>query len=846
QDRIYRYFDTNPQLHVLFIFDKFLTIQTELASATWKDGYVYKVFEGSWFSTKYAIENTWKDKKVVLLFNTSEFSYPDQETSQANFPLLDVLRANMVYKDEDYASFMQQHNLPQSVATFVKKHIGELMTNKVNAILGDSYQSDDFTEDVGYRGLITSYLGEKKLLDWDGIIIRLIILGGGDEKKRNEFFSRIAKVPDVENRLSKKLMSIFGQTFEVNDELKVRKVAESLKYNAITQLFDAIPADDYKSLKVTNSIALEQMNKIYSGAVHDRNLSEKFTDAMKVLAKGIKEEEIIKCYGVHATYLVMTDALCWPILKEMIEKDLLADPDNVTKQMRELSLKMSATDEIQKCIRLVEQMSLYYAKVKSIETVKLNTLDEYAERYTSDFYLVDMLYRRCLEAYHEVNSMEGCPILETAETAKAHLDQDYAKFTNVLNLEWMACVKENGLNFDHLNLPKQEDFFQNENDTSVKQCVIICDALRYEVAAELMQELAKKKHVAELSAMRAMLPTETKFCKPALLPHHELTLNGVDMLVDGKLLTTAEDRTEHVNHYREKAVCVNFDYVMNGHTKEMRELFKQHDLVYIFHNAIDEAGHSQSPFEVINACRTAIEQLAVLIPRIHASWNVNNILVTSDHGFIYNDMQFEEKDKHSITEEAMEKKTRYYLTTSNAPVDGIVKFPLSKVSGIKDTVGIYVAVPEGTNRMAASGGYNFAHGGATLQEMIIPFIHSTLKKKEVKTKVDVALLNHNLTMVSSMLRLQIIQSEAVSMNVKERRIRCCVYDGDQPVTQEKMLTLNSPDAENINNRLFSVTLTLNKPVSSSLLQLRIYDVDDSLNPILKETVKNSTLIEQDF
>jgi hypothetical protein len=121
-----------------------------------------------------------------------------------------------------------------------------------------------------------------------------------------------------------------------------------------------------------------------------------------------------------------------------------------------------------------------------------------------------------------------------------------------------------------------------------------------------------------------------------------------------------------------------------------------------------------------------------------------------------------------------------------------------------------------------------------------------LKKKEVKTKVDVALLNHNLTMVSSMLRLQIIQSEAVSMNVKERRIRCCVYDGDQPVTQEKMLTLNSPDAENINNRLFSVTLTLNKPVSSSLLQLRIYDVDDSLNPILKETVKNSTLIEQDF
>lgn len=69
QERIYNYFERNPQLHVLFIFDRMDIIQTELGEVKeWADGYIYKVFDGAWFNTKYAIENTWKDKRIVLLF----------------------------------------------------------------------------------------------------------------------------------------------------------------------------------------------------------------------------------------------------------------------------------------------------------------------------------------------------------------------------------------------------------------------------------------------------------------------------------------------------------------------------------------------------------------------------------------------------------------------------------------------------------------------------------------------------------------------------------------------------------------------------------------------------------
>ena len=93
---------------------------------------------------------------------------------------------------------------------------------------------------------------------------------------------------------------------------------------------------------------------------------------------------------------------------------------------------------------------------------------------------------------------------------KQQLDGEYARKVNVFNLEWKTCVIEKGNYFNDLSLKKQEDFYANECVSNSKQVVIISDALRYEVAAELMQELAKEKHIAKLYAYRAMLPTETK------------------------------------------------------------------------------------------------------------------------------------------------------------------------------------------------------------------------------------------------------------------------------------------------------------------------------------------------
>ena len=132
--------------------------------------------------------------------------------------------------------------------------------------------------------------------------------------------------------------------------------------------------------------------------------------------------------------------------------------------------------------------------------------------------------------------------------------------------------------------------------------------------------------------------------------------------------------------------------------------------------------------------------------------------------------------------------------------------------------------------------------------MIIPIIHSNRRDEQSKMVVDVVLKTNNLNMVSSRLRFQLVQKEAVSMDVISREVVCRVYDADRIVSDEVKINLNSTDALNINNRTFDVILKLKEAGAGRLLQLRVYDADPQkqLNPLIKETVKNNTIIEQDF
>ena len=176
QQKIISYFERNPKLHVLFVFDKMNVISTELEDAVWEEPFVYQVFDGKWFNTKYAIEKTWKEKKIILLFQSEgghSLSYPQTEEQMLQFPLLDMLKANMEYKEDDYESFMQQYGLPEKFRIFIKNNITELMSSKIRTMLMGMISPEAFSEDMACRAFISSYMGDKSLLPWEAVIVRM-------------------------------------------------------------------------------------------------------------------------------------------------------------------------------------------------------------------------------------------------------------------------------------------------------------------------------------------------------------------------------------------------------------------------------------------------------------------------------------------------------------------------------------------------------------------------------------------------------------------------------------------------------------------------------------------------
>jgi hypothetical protein len=84
--------------------------------------------------------------------------------------------------------------------------------------------------------------------------------------------------------------------------------------------------------------------------------------------------------------------------------------------------------------------------------------------------------------------------------------------------------------------------------------VVISDALRFEVAHELVQITnSKNRFKATIEGMLGVLPSYTALGMAALLPHKSLAYkvsNSVDVQVDGQTVATLDQRSEHLKELR--------------------------------------------------------------------------------------------------------------------------------------------------------------------------------------------------------------------------------------------------------------------------------------------------------
>ena len=111
--------------------------------------------------------------------------------------------------------------------------------------------------------------------------------------------------------------------------------------------------------------------------------------------------------------------------------------------------------------------------------------------------------------------------------------------------------------------------------------------------------------------------------------------------------------------------------------------------------------------------------------------------------------------------DAMQNK-RFIITKEDIAVEGTLKFSLDYLS--KDNSNKFAIVPRGADVFKiGGGGQNYVHGGASLQEIIVPVIKlkTSTSKKEVDY-VELALVSLNRRVTNLTTYLDFMQNENVS------------------------------------------------------------------------------------
>jgi uncharacterized protein (TIGR02687 family) len=239
---------------------------------------------------------------------------------------------------------------------------------------------------------------------------------------------------------------------------------------------------------------------------------------------------------------------------------------------------------------------------------------------------------------------------------------------------------------------------------------------------------------------------------------------------------------------------------LNG--EESRCLFHAHDVVYVYHNWIDMVGDKRDSEErVFEAVEKTFDELVVLIKKL-TNANATNLIVTADHGFLYQHGAIEESD-FSVSEiegeEIYFRNRRFVLGRGLQETKGAKKFHAKEV-GLDGE--IEIQIPKSINRLRQQGsGSRFVHGGATLQEVIVPVIVINKKRRSDLSTVKVDILRGSSTTITSgQLAVNFYQKEPVTEKVQAIKLRAGIYTSSGEAISDSHELLFDSTSENPRER----------------------------------------------
>jgi hypothetical protein len=257
-----------------------------------------------------------------------------------------------------------------------------------------------------------------------------------------------------------------------------------------------------------------------------------------------------------------------------------------------------------------------------------------------------------------------------------------------------------------------------------KRAVIIVDGLRYDCALAIKDRLQGIK--VEIYPALAILPTVTPIGMTAILPigdesiSVEIRDNNIHPIIKGKDMFVRANRMAFLSVVH--ADCRDIAEIETS----SETLFAGKDILVVFgHDELDTIGHGDAS-GIVRHLHLEIDRLVRLIHRLHRS-GYEIVHIVTDHGFILMDESGIPESVECDKDWCLVMKERYALVSSAADLP-LTRFPFPWDSRY------CVAVPPGLAFFKA--GKAFSHGGASVQELIVPHL-VTYARSDQETRIGV-------------------------------------------------------------------------------------------------------------
>jgi uncharacterized protein (TIGR02687 family) len=420
------------------------------------------------------------------------------------------------------------------------------------------------------------------------------------------------------------------------------------------------------------------------------------------------------------------------------------------------------------------------------------------EKYEKQWYKIDKLYRKYIYASEQAEHQNILKDL-TKEIEKAYGNSYLMK----LGDNWQKAI--DGMSTWSIEkVINQKQFYQQWVVPYTKKenrvFVIISDALRYESAAELRELILQEdRYTATLNAVLGSLPSYTQLGMASLLPHTSLTFEEQSDIVyaDGISTQGTPNRTKVLQKTYPGSIAIGAeDFLKMKANTEGREFIKPYNVIYIYSNHIDKTGDDKtSEGKVFEATETEFEYLLRILKHIN-NMNGYNMIITADHGYLYQHNRLDESDFTDFTPAGTIYKTsrRFVLGQQLVNNTSVQKWE-GKALGFADET--EVQIPKSINRIRIQGaGSRFVHGGASLQEIVVPVLEINKARKSDIEQVEIDIISGTSNITSNTFAVSFYQKQAVADKIQPRQIKAGFYTGaGQLISDVISLLFNSNESD---------------------------------------------------